>query len=401
MTPRCLGIATVAIVAAVSPIRAEAQADRTRAAELRVRGLAAGYNLDYDEASKAFADAIAADPDDPASYRLAAATTWIRALFEQGEITVEDYLGQARASAARGAVSRELDLAFHESIRRAIALSEAWIARAPSDAEARYQAGAAYSCLASYTATVEGRLAGSFGAARRAYREHERVLEIDAHRQDAGLVVGLYNYTVASLSAPVRLVAHLAGFGGDRARALAQVELAARYPGDAQVSALFTLILIYSREGRPDAALRVIDDLRERFPRNRLLWLETADTSLRAGRPADAKRAVDRGIEMLGADPRPHAFGEEARWRFTRGRALAALGDPAAGAELRAALQLSTRTWLSGRIHRELADVADRAGHRDEALTEARLAERLCRLDHDDDGADQARRQIARLSRAK
>ncbi|HMD36175.1 MAG TPA: tetratricopeptide repeat protein [Vicinamibacterales bacterium] len=401
MTPRCPSIAALAIVA-VAPLSAQTAAkDPARAAELRARGIEAGYNLDYDEAATSFAAAIAADPDDPASYRLAAATTWIRALFEQGTITVADYLGQARATAARPSVSRDLDASFHESIRRAVELSEAQLARAPSDADAHYQAGAAYSCVASYTATVDGRLAGSFGAARRAYREHGRVLELDPRRQDAGLIVGLYNYTVASLSAPVRLLAHLAGFGGDRARALAQVERAASYPGDAQPNALFTLILIYNREDRPDAALRVIDDLRARFPRNRLLWLEAADTALRAGRPVDARRAVERGLDMLAGDPRPRAFGEDARWRFTHGSALAALGDPAAESELRTALKLSGRTWLGGRIHHQLAEVADRGGRRDEALAEARLAERLCRQDHDDDGAEQARRLLARLSRAK
>jgi tetratricopeptide (TPR) repeat protein len=402
MTPqRCLGIAALGIVA-VAPLTAQTAAeDPVKAAAFRAHGLEAGYNLDYDVAAADFAASIAADPGDPASYRLAAATMWIRALFEQGAITVADYLGQARPSTTRRPISRDIDESFHESIRRAIDLSEAQLARAPSDPEAHYQVGAAYSCVASYTATVDGRLAGSFGAARRAYREHGRVLELDAQRQDAGLIVGLYNYTVASLSAPVRLLAHLAGFGGDRARALAQVERAAHYPGDAQPNALFTLILIYNRENRPDAALRVIDDLRERFPRNRLLWLEAADTSLRAGRPFDARRAVERGLEMLASDPRPRAFGEEARWRLTYGTALAALRDSRAESELRAALAQSTHAWLSGHVHQELAAVADRGGRREEALEQARLAERLCRLDHDEDGADQARRLIARLSREK
>jgi len=355
MTP-LLVIAAIALAAV--PVSSQPAAnDQAKAASLRAAGLNAGYNLDYDEAGQAFEAAMAADPDDPAAYRLSAATTWIRALFEQGAITVEDYLGQARASVVRRPVSPALDASFHQRIARAIALSEAQLARAPNDAEARYQVGAAYSCLASWTATVEGRLAGSFGAARRAYREHDRVLALDAGRQDAGLVVGLYDYTVASLSAPVRLLAHLVGFGGSRARALARVEEAARYPGDAQPNALFTLILIYNREGRPDAALRVIDDLRDRFPRNRLLWLETADTALRAGRPLDARRAVERGLDMLARDRRARAFGEEARWRFTHGAALAALGDPLAEPELRAALALSPYSWLNDRIHRQLSQL--------------------------------------------
>jgi len=71
------------------------------AAALRTRGLELGYNLDHDEALAAFNEAIAADPDDPAPYRLKAAATWIALLFEQGVITVDDYLGQARANLPR------------------------------------------------------------------------------------------------------------------------------------------------------------------------------------------------------------------------------------------------------------------------------------------------------------
>src|SRR5438045_2954658 len=130
MTPRRLCIASIAMLVLASPLSAQpaaaqpAAADRAKAASLRAIGLTAGYNLDYDEAATAFAAAIAADPDDSASYRLLAATTWIRALFEQGAITVEDYLGQARSSAERRPVSPALDASFHQSIARAIALSE-------------------------------------------------------------------------------------------------------------------------------------------------------------------------------------------------------------------------------------------------------------------------------------
>jgi tetratricopeptide (TPR) repeat protein len=236
---------------------------------------------------------------------------------------------------------------------------------------------------------------GSLGAARRAYHEHERALEIEPRRKDAGLTVGLYDYTIATLSAPLRLFAHLAGFGSDRERALRRVEEAARYRSDAQPNALFTLILIYNRENRPDAALRIIGELRQRFPRNRLLWLEAGNTALRAGRPLDAKNAIEQGLSVLARDPRPRAFGEQARWTFAHGAALAALRDRSAEAELRSALALSTRDWVSGRAHTEIGKIADRTGDRRRAVDEYRLAQRLCRADRDDECADEA----ARLTR--
>ena len=371
-------------------------ADEPRAATalaLRAQGLQLGYNLDHADALAAFKNAIAADPSDPTAYRLAATTAWIELLFEQGAITVDDYLGQARANLPRETPTAALDAAFHDALRQALILSEERLRNHPSDADAHYQVGAAYGYLASYTATVEGRLLGSLGPARRAYREHERALELDPRRKDAGLVVGMYRYAVSSLPAPLRLLAHLVGFGGDRERGLRMVEDAARYPSDAQPNALFTLILMYNREARYDDALRVIGELQQRFPRNRLLWLEAGNTELRAGRPAEANAALEEGLARLSCDPRPRAFGEDARWRYAHGAALLALKNSvAAERELRAALAGATRDWVRGRVHKELGKLADLAGNHSRALDEYRLADRLCRQDHDGHCSDEVKK---------
>jgi tetratricopeptide (TPR) repeat protein len=380
-----LPIAGLILLAAASAV--EALPDS--AAALRARGLEHGYNLDHAEALAAFNEAIAADPADPAAYRLAAAAVWTELLFAQGAITVDDYLGQARANVARQTVSPALAAEFHDLIRHALALSDERMRNDPADADAHYQVGAANGMLASYAATIEGRLLASFSPARRAYREHERTLELDARRKDASLIVGLYRYAVSTLGAPLRLFAHLAGFGGDRTRALRMVEEAAQYPSDAQPNALFTLILIYNREARYDDALRTIGTLRQRYPRNRLLWLEAGNTALRAGRPLAAKAALEEGLARLSRDPRPRADGEEARWRYAYGASLVALKDGvAADRELRAALAAATRDWIRGRVHRELGKLADLSGDRARALEEYRLADRLCRQDRDGDCSD-------------
>ena len=366
--------------------------DTAAAAALRGRGLQLGYDLDYTAALGAFKEAIARDPDDPAAYGLAAATAWIALLFEQGAITVDDYLGQARANLSRRPPTAALDTAFHDNLTRALTLSEQRLRDHPTDADAHYQVGAAYGFLASYAATVEGRVLGSLGPARRAYREHERVMELDPRRKDAGLIVGMYRYAVADLPAPMRLLAHLMGFGGDRERALRLVEEAARYPSAVQSNALFTLVLIYNREARYGDALRVIGELQQRHPRNRLLWLEAGSSLLRAGRAADARAALEQGRVLLSQDARPRASGEEARWQYAYGAALVALKDIApAERELRAALTGARRDWVRGRIRKELGKLADLSGDRARALEEYRLAERLCREDRDAGCAKEAK----------
>jgi tetratricopeptide (TPR) repeat protein len=367
-----------------------------RAAALRAQGLELGYNLDYDQALIAFRDAITADPTHPAGYRLAAATMWINALFRQGAVTADDYLGQARSDVARKPMPSDLDRAFHSDIDRALALADQRLRERPTDADAHFQVGAAYAFLTTYKATIEGRVIGGLGTARRAYNEHEHVLALDPRRHDAGLIVGIYRYGVSTLSAPLRLLAGLAGFGGWRERGLHLIEDAAHYPSDVQANARFTLIVIYNREHRYGDALRVIHDLQELYPRNRLLWLEAGSTALRAGRFEDARAAIEDGMARLAHDPRPRAYGEEARWRYYHGAALVGLRRTEdAERELRAVLGGEMAEWLRGRTHKELGKLADLSGNRADALAEYRLASRICREQHDPDGADEATALIA------
>jgi len=385
---------TLAVATALSlPPPREVSAERkAAAAELRARGLELGYNLDHAEALAAFEQAIAADPDDPTAYRLAAATAWIALLFRQGTITVADYLGQARASVARPAPDAELDARFHDFLRQSLTRAEAQLQSTPRDPSAHYHVGAAFGFVASYAATVNGRVLGSLGAARRAYREHEQVLELDPARQDAGLIVGTYRYAIANFPMPMRIAARIAGFGADKGSGIRLIEAASRYPSDVRPNALFTLILVYNRERRYDDALRVIRELQERFPRNRLLWLEAGDTAQRAGRPAEARAALEHGLALLAADPRPRAFGEEARWRYAYGASLVGLNEAAAAErELHAALAAATHDWLRGHVHVELGRVATLRGDGARALEEFRLAERLCRADRDDQCVEEAK----------
>ena len=318
-----LTVAATFLPEAAAPQSAATTTGPAAAAALRARGLDLGYNLDYEDALAAFRAAIDADPTHPAAYRLVAATMWINALFRQGAVTAEDYLGQARSDVARQPVTQSFDSAFHTNIDRALALADERLRDHPDDPDAHFQVGAAYAFLTTYKATVEGRVAGGFRTARRAYNEHERALTLDPRRHDAGLTVGLYRYGVSTLSAPLRLLAGLVGFGGGRERGLHLVEEAAAYSSDVQANARFTLIVIYNREQRYDDALRVIHELQQQYPRNRLLWLEEGST-----------RASSRAIRWRPAGNRgghvPDVAGSTSS-RVWRGRSLALLPRLGAG----------------------------------------------------------------------
>lgn len=360
-----------------------AQTDTAR--QLRARAFGLAYNLDHDEAMALLRRAAALAPDDPASHRAVAAVLWLNILFRRGAVTVDHYLGSfSKATVDLPKPPPETDQEFRRLIGRAKDLAEQRVRAAPRDAQARYDLGAALGIEASYIATVDGKLLAGFKAARRAYDEHEKVLELDPSYKDAGLIVGTYRYVVSTLSVPVRLMAYVAGFGGGRERGIRILEETAAAGGETRTDAMFGLVLAYNRERRYADALRVLQELRRMYPRNRLVVLEAGSTAHRAGRHQQADELLTEGLRMLADDKRPRVPGEEALWHYKRGAARSALGRTnAAMSDLQTALRPGAQSWVQGRARTELARLALGRGDRATAAAEARQAEALCTRGND------------------
>ena len=346
--PGALFTLMLTVVSAIAPQGAE---------RLRARGVELGFDLDHTEAVAVFKDSIAADPDNLAGYRLLAAALWSDALFQRGAITTDDFVGEHAASYRKNAANPELEAAAKELLRR----TEAAAARLRTDSpiDLRYEVGAAYRFLSTLEGTIARSQWRSLGAARRAYREHQRVLSVDPGRADAGLTIGLFRYVISTMPAWSRIVARVAGLDGDRASGIRLVEQTAGVDGPMQASAMFSLVVIYNQQQRFDDALALIHRLQLRFPKNRLLWLEAGCTELRSGRAAEARASIERGLRMLDTDPRPRAYGELARWHYHYGVALARLNDVGlATQQLQAALQGDALEWVRADARAELATLA-------------------------------------------
>ena len=380
----------VSIAALLGPVDDARANERSR--ELTARAYHAAYNLDYDDAVALLNQAIAADATDAAAHRAMAVTAWLRIGFLRGSVTVDDYLGSATKPNINMTPPPPEDARrFQQHITRALELSEAMLRTRPNDPDAHFAAGSVVGIQASYGATVEGRVLAAFRLAKRAYDAHERVLALAPQRKDAGLIVGTYRYIVSALSAPMRLMAYVAGFGGGRERGLRMIEDAAAGAGETEVEAKFALLLLYNRERRFDDASRVARDLQQRFPRNRLLWLEAGATFLRAGRFAEAANVLDEGFKRLESESRDRMFGELALWRYKRGTAHARLGHAdRARSDFTAALGTPARDWVQGRTHAELGRLAASAGQRELAHREYRLAIELAERGNDPVGKQEA-----------
>ncbi len=378
--------------------------------ELRLRALDLAYNLDHDQAIELLRRAIALAPDDPAPHRSLASVLWLNMLFRRGAVTVDHYLGSfTRSTVDLAKPPPEIDSEFRANVARAIELAEKRVAANPKDPQAHYDLGAALGLQASYVATIEGRLLAGFRTARRAYDEHEKVLDLDPSRKDAGLMVGTYRYMVSTFSLPVRMLAYVAGFGGGRERGIqmlretAEMDLDAKPKtaaaanavetgNDVRADAFFALILVYNREHRYDEALQVLERLQRLFPRNRLLWLEAGSTALRAGRGQQADALLTEGLAMLAKDTRPRMPGEEGLWHYKRGAARALLGRTAdATADLNLATGADSQPWVHGRARVEMGRLALKQGDRNGAASDAKQAETLCERGNDPTCVEDAR----------
>ena len=361
---------------------------------LRVRASSELYNLDRERALATYREAVKLDPTDASAQRGLAGALWIDESFRRGTMIVDSYLGGVtRSNVKLPPPPAALLSEFDEVTGQAIELARKKIAANPRDPDAYYELGAAVGLRASFAATIQGSVRAAFGSAREAYNAHERVMELDKRRRDAGLIVGTYRYLIAGMALPVRWMAYAAGFGGGREKGLTLVKEAADYSGENRVDARVALVLLYNREKRFNEALQQLERLRAEFPRNRLFWLETGGTLLRAGRHAEADRILTEGIDRFSRDNRSRMFGEEAIWFQKRGEARAAIGLAAeARLDLHKALESEGRRWVHGRARLELGRLAVKANDRAGAETELKTAIALCESDNDQPCTAEARR---------
>jgi hypothetical protein len=346
-----LVLALIVVVATAAPPAAQTSPPPPVAAAID-RAFQAAYNLDLDESVTLARRAVAIGPDEPAARRALAAMLWLQVLYRRGSVTIDHYLGGvSKSDVAMPKPPADLDTEFKDEVDQAIALAAARLQRSPDDVQAMFDLGSAHALMASYAASVEGKLSAAFGSARRAFDQQEAVMARDPSRTDAGLVVGIYRYLVASLSWPTRLVAYLAGFGGDKEKAVRLLEAAAAHPST-QVDARTALMLIYTREGRHADVERLARELRVLAPRNRLLYLEEGSAAIRAGHGGAADAVLTEGLAALAKDPRPKLPGERALWLYKRGLARLNMNRlPDASVDLHEALGAEPMSWVRGRIH--------------------------------------------------
>jgi tetratricopeptide (TPR) repeat protein len=221
---------------------------------------------------------------------------------------------------------------------------------------------------------------------------------LDPKKRETALVLGISQYTVSTLSWPVRVLVNVMGLSGDRETGLRLLEEAASDGAETETDARLLLMLVENREDRPADALRRLASLQRAHPGNRLLWLNQGASALAAGQPQEAEQMLSKGIAGRSWDTAPAVIGEAALWLAHRGTARARLHrSQDAVADLERALTSMPRDWVRGRIHAELAELAVAAGERERARQQYEDAIRYSERGGDASGATRVRQKLNAL----
>lgn len=364
------------------------------------QGFSLAYDLQFEAAYATLAEAIEADPADPAPHRAIAAVTWIEILFAQGVATFEAFTGEVpKGDVIRPVPPAVLTERYRQAMTRATDLADRQLTR-QDDADANYQVGATAALESLYRGTVEGRTLGALTHGRRAVAAMERARARNPGMHEPALLLAMSEYTVSTLSWPVRTLARLQGLSGNRQTAMRLLREAATAGAATETDALLLLIIVDARERRYGQVAENLRRLQRRYPRNRLLWLNQGAALLAANDSREAEAALSRGISTRLWNAPPPIKGEAALWLAHRGTALARTGRRGeAIADLQRGLAAMPRDWVRGRIHCQLGDLALAGGEPERARREFQAALAYSVRGGDQVGMARARRAVEAMGR--
>lgn len=249
------------------------------------------YNLDFDHALALYEQASAAAPNDGEIHNNVAHTLLYRELFRNGALESEMVTGNnSFLRRAKLEVQPDVERRFTAEIDKAMALSQAVIAKHPRDTRALHALAISYALRANYGFFVKKTWMASLSDSTKARKLDTQVTDIDPTNYDARLLQGGYDYIIGSLPWSWRMLGFVGGFRGDKQRGINTITEVAKKGKENRSDAEMTLCALYRREGQTARAIPLVLSLIERFPRNYLLRFELAQMY---GATGQRKNAID------------------------------------------------------------------------------------------------------------
>ncbi len=336
--------------------------------QIRAEGFDALYNMDYTLARSRFARLRQILPQHPSGYLYAATATWVELLNSRRRLQTGIYKGQSFFVESKEKVDLRTDEVFRAAIAQAICTADSALQRNPHDPEALYYKGAAHGLLACYEGTITRSFISALRHGSKSVSIHRQVIEIDPGFTDAYLTIGTYDYVVGNLPFFVKILAAIGGFHGSRDRGLEELKKVADHGLYANDDARVVLITFYARENRFSEALKLLEILTEKYPRNDLFRLERAGTLAGLGRRSESYSLYD---QLLHENP---ASRMSDLIHFQYGETLAADGRSGEAIEQYRMIvrDSGSSQEMITRAHLRTGQLLDLQHRRDEAMNEYR-----------------------------
>ncbi len=261
---------TVGVLAISLPLSFGASLHETMSAQ---PGFTAFYNLDYDQALDVFVAQAEAHPSADA-YNHIAQTVLYRDMYKAGMLSSDFFGGTKFVHQPKLAISDADEKQFHDSLNRALGISQEKLTANPDDTEALYAMGVSYGLRGNYLFIVKKAWVDALKDVGEARKLHRRVTDLDPDFIDAKLTQGVNDYIVGSLPLHWKMFGFLGGFHGDKQRGIRTLTEVSETGRINRVDAMILLAAVYLREKTPAKAIPVLTELTQVFPKNPLLKIE-------------------------------------------------------------------------------------------------------------------------------
>lgn len=343
------------------PASARASSMTPEMDRLLLDGIDAIYRMDFAAADAISAQAISLAPGYPHAY-----------------------LGQAAADLIRFSYATDqtdagLIKSFEAKIARTIEVAQAWLKTHPDDPDALLVLGSAHG-ISGRMAIVRRQWLTAFRHGRAAMKFIRAAIKADPEQHDAVLGLGMFDYYVDTIPRFAGWLAKIM-LGGDRARGLAEIKLAAEKGRYTKTAAQLILVEIYTEDkfgGRdPAEALRLMRDIHALYPDSSMLHSAYIVTLYEDGRMVEALREAQEYKALVEAGRYPattrsmvHALLGTLLW--AAGDKVLALEEFQTGAKAKSGVKDRWAVWSRARA----GQLLDALGRRAEALEAYRAAYR-------------------------
>ncbi len=244
-------------------------------------GLDAGYrslyNLDFSYAQQQFSAWEREHADNPMGPVSEAAGLLFSEFQRLGVLEAQFYEDDSKFQArSKLSPDPQLKSQFNAALQRGENLARATLAKNARDRDALFALTLSDGLKSDYAALIEKRNLESLHYTKEATRLANQLLAVDPQCYDAHLAIGVSNYIIGSMAAPVRWLVRLGGISADKQTGIKELQLTADRGQYLAPFARLLLAIAYVRDKDKAKAQELLAGLQSEFPRNPLFAHEIA-----------------------------------------------------------------------------------------------------------------------------